>query len=154
MVIELAEPLAHRRDFGSSGFIQRTMKRTFTCLLLGVLLAGCGRRAATIQKELTGTWTRHWGLGFSITNVIAPDGNYESWLFNPTTGTTHTLQGRMIAKHSILIDTVTNDSGTNLQTPRVVQWQIEHIDSNELVIISKILADRPATVVTFEKVER
>lgn len=128
------------------------MKTILTFILLSLLAVGCSRRDATIQKELTGTWTRHPG-SVSIANVIAPDGSYHCQLVGAPNGTTDTLEGTLIAKSGVLIDTVTRDSETNQPTPRVMQWQIVRIDRHELVLSGKIFADQPATVVTFEKAE-
>jgi hypothetical protein len=136
------------------GIIERTVKTILAFVLLSLLLAGCSRRDATIQKELTGTWTRQFGHGFGITNVITPDGSYQCQLVSLTNGTIDSLEGSLIAKNGVLIDTVTKDSDTNQKTPRVMQWQIVHIDRHELVLSGKVLSDTEAIKATFERVER
>jgi hypothetical protein len=136
------------------GIIERTMKTILTFILLSFLLTGCSRRDATIQKELTGAWTRHSGNGFSVTNVIAPDGSYHCQLAGGSNGPVDILEGTLIAKDGVLIDTVTKDSETNQQTPRVMQWQIVHIDRHELVLNGKVFSDREAIKATFDKVGR
>jgi hypothetical protein len=141
-------------QFHTLGIIERTMKTMLTFVLLSFLLAGCSRRDATIQRELTGTWTRDFGNGFRITNVISPDGSYQCQIVGLTNGTIDSLEGRLIAKNGVLIDTVTKDSETNQQTPRVMQWQIVHIDRHELVLSGKVLSDCGAIKATFDKVER
>jgi hypothetical protein len=130
------------------------MKTILTFVLLSFLLAGCSRHDATIQRELTGTWTRQFGNGFRITNVIAPDGSYQCQIVGLTNGTIDSLEGRLIAKNGVLIDTVTKDSDTNQQTPRIMQWQIVHIDSHGLALSGKVLSDAAAIEATFDKVER
>ena len=130
------------------------MKTILAFVLLSLLLAGCSRRDTTIQKELTGTWTRQFGHGYQITNVIAPDGSYQCQIVGLTNGTINSLEGRLIAKNGVLIDTVTKDSNTNQQTPRVMQWQIVHIDRHGLVLSGKVLSDAEPIKATFEKVER
>jgi hypothetical protein len=131
------------------GIIERTMKTTLTFVLLSFLLAGCGHRDARIQSQLTGTWTRHFGNGCSVTNVIAPDGSYHCQLLGGSNGPTDTLEGTMIARNGALIDTVTKDSEMNQPTPRATQCQILRIDGHQLVLrINK------STEVTLDKVER
>ena len=130
------------------------MKTILTFVLLSFLSAGCSRRAATIQKELTGTWTRHFGNGFGITNVIAPDGSYQCQIVGNPNGRIDSLEGTLIAKNGVLIDTVIKDSETNQQTPRVMQWQIVHIDRHELVLSGKVFSDSETIKTTFDKVER
>ena len=126
------------------------MKTILTFVLLSLLLAGCSRRDATIQKELTGTWTRHSGADFAVTNVIAADGSYVCQLFGNPNGRVDTLEGTLIANNGVLIDTVTKDSETNQQTPLVMQWQIVSIDRHELVLSG----NNGATKATLDKVER
>jgi hypothetical protein len=135
---------------GSLGIIERTMKTILTFVLLSLLLVGCSRSDATIQKELTGTWTRHSVVGFAVTNVIAADGSYVCQLFGNPNGRVDTLEGTLIATNGGLIDTVTNDSETNQQTPRAMQWQIVYIDGHGLVLSGNY----GATKATFDKVER
>ena len=130
------------------------MKTILAFVLLSLLLAGCSRRDTTIQKELTGTWTRQLGHGFQITNVIAPDGSYQCQIVGLTNGAIDTLEGSLVAKNGVLIDTVRKDSDTNQQTPRVMQWQIVQIDKHELVLSGKVLSDAGAIKATFEKVEK
>ena len=126
------------------------MKTILTFVLLSFLLTGCGHRDATIQRELTGTWTRHFGNGCSVTNVIAPDGSYHCQLVGGPNGPTDSLEGTLIAKNVALIDTVTKDSETNQQTPRVTQEQIVRIDGHQLVLS----INNVATNMTLDKVER
>ena len=126
------------------------MKSIITFVLLGFLLTGCGQRDATIQRQLTGTWTRHFGNGCSVTNVIAPDGSYHCQLVGGPNGPFDTLGGTIIAKNGVLINTVTKDSETNQQTPRVTQEQIVRIDGHQLVLS----INNAATNVTLNKVER
>jgi hypothetical protein len=125
-----------------------------TFVLLSFLIAGCSRRDAKIQKELTGTWHRDYGHGFQITNVIAADGSYEVQVVGLNNVTVGSSEGSLIAKNGALIDTVTKDGNTNAQTPRVIQWQIVHIDERELVMSSKFNTDKGALVKTYEKVEK
>ena len=124
------------------------MKTVLTFVLMSFLLVGCSRRDATIQNELAGTWVRHFENGFSLTNVIAADGSYQSQLFGLPDGRIDSLKGTWIAKNGVLIDTVTEKSETN-QTPGVMQWQIVHIDRHKLV-----LSNNQVTNATFDKVER
>jgi hypothetical protein len=130
------------------------MKTILTFVLLSFLLAGCSRRDATIQRELAGTWTRHLGDDFRITNVIAADGSYQCQIVGPTNGTVVSLEGTLIAKNGVLIDTVTRNSKENAETPQVIQWQVVHIDRHELVLSGKVLKDGGVIKATFEKVER
>jgi hypothetical protein len=130
--------------------IERTMKTILTFVLLSFFLTGCGHRDASIQRELAGTWTRHFGNGCSVTNVIAPDGTYHCQLVGGPNGPTDTLEGTMIARNGVLIDTVTKDSQTNQQTPRVTQSQIVRIDGHQLVLSINNGASRA----TLDKVER
>ena len=129
------------------------MKAILPFVLLSFLIAGCSRRDATIQKELTGTWYRDVG-GFQITNIIAPDGSYESQVVGANNVTVNSSEGSLIAKNGVLIETTIKNNNTNVQTPQVVQWQIVHIDEHELVISSKFNTDKGALVKTYEKVER
>ena len=118
---------------GRWAFIESTMKTILTFVLLGLLMTACSRRDAAIQKELTGTWTRHLENGVSVTNLVAPDGTYRCQLGGPT-GPTHTLEGTLIAQNGMLIDTLTKDGQTNLPMARVMQWQIVRIDRHELIL--------------------
>ena len=126
------------------------MKTILTFILLSLLAVGCSRRDTTIQKELTGTWTRHSGADFAVTNVIAADGSYVCQLFGNPNSRVDTLEGTLIAKNGVLIDTVTKDSETNQQTPRVMQWQIVRIDEHEL----DLSGNNGGTTSTLYKVER
>ena len=131
----------------------KTMKTILTFVLWSLLsffLTGCDHRDATIQRELTGTWTRHLGNGCSVTNVIAPDGSYHCQLVGGPNGPTDTLEGTMMARNGVLIDTVTKDSQTNQPTPRVTQSQIVRLDGHQLVLSINNGAGR----VTLDKVER
>jgi hypothetical protein len=130
--------------------IESTMKTILTFVLLSFFLTGCGHRDATIQKELAGTWTRHVGNGCIVTNVIAADGSYRCQLVGGPHGPTDTLEGTMIARNGVLIDTVTKDSETNQKTPRVTQEQIVRIDGHQLVLSM----NNGATILTLDKVER
>jgi hypothetical protein len=47
------------------------------------------------------------------------------------------LEGTLIAKDGMLIDTVTNDGQANAHMPQVMQWQIVRIDRHELVLSGK-----------------
>ena len=120
--------------------------------MLTQLLAGCGRRDATIQKESTGTWHRDLDF-FHVTNVIASDGSYQLQVVGVNNVTVNSLEGSLIAKNGVLIETTIRDSNTNVQTPLVVQWQILHIDKHELAISSQFNTDKAALVKTYEKVE-
>ncbi len=122
---------------GRWAFIESTMKSILTFVLLGLLSTACSRRDAAIQRELTGTWTRHLENGVTVTNVVAPDGSYRCQLVSGPTGRTDTLEGTLIATDGTLIDTVTKDSQTNAGIPRVMQWQIVRIDKHELVLSGK-----------------
>ena len=126
------------------------MKTILTFVLLSFFLSGCSQRDAAIQRQLTGTWTRQFGNGFRITNVIAPDGSYQCQIVGLTNGTIDSLEGRLIAKNGVLIDTVTKDSETNQQTPRVSQQQIVRIDGHQLVLS----INNVATNMTLDKVKR
>ena len=139
----LSAPVAHLA-------VKRTMKMILTFVLLSFVLTGCGQRDATIQRQLTGTWTRHFGNGCSVTNVIAPDGSYHCQLVGGPNGPTNTLEGTLIAKNGVLIDTVTKDSETNQQTPRVTQEQIVRIDGHQFVVS----INNGATTATLDKVDR
>jgi hypothetical protein len=130
------------------------MKTMLAFVLLSFLMAGCNRRDATIQKELTGTWHRDYGHGFQITNVIAADGSYQAQVVGLNNVTVGGSEGSLIAKNGVLTDTMTKNSNTNVQTPQVVQWQIVHLDERELVMSSKFNTDKGAFVKTYEKVER
>jgi hypothetical protein len=131
------------------------MKTILTFVLLSLLLTGCSRRDTTIQKELTGTWTRHFGNGLAITNIIMPNGSYQCQIVGLPNGTIDSLEGSMIAKNGVLIDTVTKDSSdTNQQTPRVIQWEIVHIDKHELTLSGKVYSDAAPIKTTMEKVEK
>jgi len=126
-------------------------KTTITFALLSFLFTGCGRSDATIQRELTGTWARHFGNGCSVTNVIALDGSYRCQLVGGSNGPTDILEGRLIAKNGVLIDTITKNSETNQQTPQVTQYQIVRIDGKQLVLsINK----GTTNVMILDKVER
>ena len=113
------------------------MKTIRTFVLLGLLLTGCSRRDAAIQRELTGTWTCHFENGATVTNVVAPGGGYRCQLVGGPSGPTTTLEGTLIARNGMLIDTVTGDSHTNARLPRVMEWQIVRIDRHELVLSGK-----------------
>jgi len=113
------------------------VKSILTFVLLGFLLTGCSRRDATIQRELTGTWTRHFENGVNVTNVIAPDGSYRCQLVGGPGGSTHSLEGTLVAKDGMLIDTMTSDGQANAHMPQVMQWQIVRIDRHELVLSGK-----------------
>ena len=141
---------------GSAFFVRHhytLMKYTIPFILLIFLLVGCNRRDATIQRELTGTWHRDVG-GFQVTNVIAADGSYQVQVVGLNNITVGTSEGSLIAKNGVLIDTMTKNSVTNVQTPKVVQWQIVRIDKRELVMSSTFNTDKGALVKTYEKVER
>jgi hypothetical protein len=125
------------------------MKTILTFVLTSLLLAGCSRRDATIQGNLTGTWTHDWGNGIHGTSVIASDGGYQCEISGFTNGRVVRLEGTMIVKHGVLIDTLTTDSQTNAQTPRIFQWQIDHMNNHEFVLSSTNLT----TKAIFNKVE-
>jgi hypothetical protein len=129
------------------------MKAILTFVFLSFLSAGCSRSDATIQRELTGTWARYFRNGVSITSVIAPDGSYKCQFVGLTKGTIESLEGMLIAKNGVLIDTVTKDSETNLKTPRVIQWQVVQIDRHKLILRAKVLTDAEDTTATFDRVE-
>jgi len=124
--------------------------KTITFALLSFLLTGCGRSDATIQKELAGTWTRHFGNGGSITNVIALDGSYHCQLVYGSNEPAKTMEGTLIVKNGVLIDAVTKDIEPNLGAPRVAQEQIFHIDRHQLVLS----INNGTAKMTFDKVER
>jgi PBP1b-binding outer membrane lipoprotein LpoB len=154
------------------------MKIILTLVLLSFLMAGCSRHGATIQKEsngttdatntftsvlssdttiqneLIGTWHRDFGHGFQITNVITADGSYQGRVVGLNNVTVGSSEGSLIAKNGVLIDTMTKNSNTNVQTPQVVQWQIVHIDKHELVMSSQFNTDKEPLVKTYEKVEQ
>jgi hypothetical protein len=130
------------------------MKTILTFVLLSFLIAGCSRRDATIQKELIGTWYRDFGHGFQITNVIAADGSYRVQVVGLNNITVGTSEGSLIAKNGVLIDTLIKNSNTNVQTPKVVQWQIIHIDKHELIMSSQFNTNKGALIKTYEKVEK
>jgi hypothetical protein len=134
----------------SLGIIDTLMKTILTFVLTSLLLAGCSRHDAMIQSNLTGTWTHDWGQGIHSTSVIASDGDYQCEIFGLTNGRVVRLEGTMIVKHGVLIDTVTTDSQTNAQTPRVQQLLIDHMNNHEFVLSSPNLT----TKAIFEKVER
>jgi hypothetical protein len=151
------------------------MKSLLTFVLLSFSIAGCSRRDATVQKELTqasgttnalppflsndatiqkgliGTWHRDSG-GFQVTNVIALDGSYQGKVVGVNNITVNSSEGSFIAKNGDLIVTTTKNSNTNMQTPHVVQWQIVHLDEHELVMSSKFNTDKEPLVKTYEKV--
>ena len=140
-------------QFFSLGIIELTVKTILTFVLLSFLITGCSRRDATIQKELAGTWHRAAG-GFQVTNVIAADGSYQVQVVGLNNVTVGITEGSLIAKNGLLIDTMTKNSNTNVQTPKVVQWQIVHIDKHELVMSSQFNTDKGPLEKTYERVER
>jgi hypothetical protein len=151
------------------------MKSSLTFVLLSFLIAGCSRRDAAVQKELTeassttnafspflsndatiqkeliGTWHRDSG-SFQVTNVIAWDGSYHGMVVGANNITVNSSEGSFIAKNGDLIVTTTKNSNTNMQTPQVVQWQIVHLDERELVMSSKFNTDKEPLVKSYEKV--
>jgi hypothetical protein len=103
---------------------------------------------------LIGTWYRDFGHGFQITNVIAADGSYRVQVVGLNNITVGTSEGSLIAKNGVLIDTLIKNSNTNVQTPKVVQWQIIHIDKHELIMSSQFNTNKGALIKTYEKVEK
>jgi len=128
------------------------MKYTIPFILITFLLAGCSRRDATIQKELTGTWHRDYYHTWQITNVIASDGKCQSQVFGSNNVMVSSSEGSLIAKNGVLIQTMIQKSDTNMQTPQVVQWQIVHLDKHKLVM--KFVSNKGDLVKTYERVER
>lgn len=120
--------------------------------LFGFLLTGCNPsdNDAAIQKKLVGTWTHNFSNGCSVTNVIAVDGSYYCQLVAGPNGPTDIMEGALIARKGILIDTVTKDSQTNQQTPRVTQYQILHLDGKQLVLS----INKKTTNVVMDKVQK
>jgi hypothetical protein len=81
------------------------MRNTITLIFLGLLLTGCGRHDAQLQKAITGSWSD--GFFFKIT--LAPDGSWESQWARPTNGLTYlTYQGTWAVKDGLLVSTLTN----------------------------------------------
>jgi len=104
-----------------------------------------------VQRELTGTWHRNYG-GSQITNVIASDGGLQSQAFGLNNIMVSSSEGSLIAKNGVLIQTMIKNSDTNLQMPRVEQWQIVHLDKHKLVM--NFVSNKGDFVKTYERVER
>jgi major membrane immunogen (membrane-anchored lipoprotein) len=126
------------------------MKHTIPLILLTLLLAGCGRRDAKIQQQMTGTWVVHYGGDIRCTNIIRPDGDYSATVTGFPDDHSISIEGTILAKGGDLIETITSDSETNQPVPIVVRGHIISLDDHQMV--TKWDAKQPTTTVA-QKVE-
>jgi major membrane immunogen (membrane-anchored lipoprotein) len=111
------------------------MRNVVEMMVVGLLLAGCGRRDdAEIQDKLTGTWVFDFGNGVQSTVVQHQDGSYRTHITGFTDGSVHILEGTMLAKDGVLIDTITNDNRTNEPVPRSSRVRIVRLNDHEMVL--------------------
>jgi len=109
------------------------MKHTIVFIFLGLLLTGCGRHDAELQKKMAGSWSG--GVFFKMT--LAPDGSYVSeWAH--TNGLTYlTYQGTWAVRDGQLISTLTNciaQDTTNFEAVGSVhRFKIVQADDSSLV---------------------
>jgi hypothetical protein len=109
------------------------MKYTITFIFLSLLLTGCGRRDAKIQRELTGTWVVDSGVGISDRTVIHSDGSFECQETGYTNGSVVSFEGTLLAKDGELVETVTKHSQKGTPVPFVLHIHIIRFDGHELV---------------------
>jgi hypothetical protein len=107
------------------------MKTPFKIVALGLLLFGCGRGGAQLQKEVAGNWT----LGSYFQMSLSPDGSFIShWT---TTNVNLTYQGTWKIEGASLVSTITNcmaEGTTNYERVGSVEhWAIIRADSTGLV---------------------
>ena len=107
------------------------MKTPFIIATLCLLLFGCGRGDAQLQKEVTGDWTR--GSYFQMS--LSPDGSFVSrWAI---TNVNLTYQGTWKIEGGSMVSTITNciaEGTTNYERVGSVEhWAIIRVDSTGLV---------------------
>ena len=112
------------------------MRHTVTLLFLGLLLTGCGRHDAQLQKAIAGCWSR--GLFFKMT--LSPDGSFVSDCTH-TNGLTYlTYQGTWSVRDGQLISTITNciaQDTTNFEAVGSVdRSKIVQADDSNLVYVA------------------
>jgi hypothetical protein len=107
------------------------MKTPFTIVALSLVLFGCGRRDAHLQKEVVGNWTRDSHFQMSL----SPDGSFVSHWTN--TNKSLTYQGTWMIQEGSLVSTITNciaDGYTNFErVGSVERWPVVRADSTDLV---------------------
>src|SRR5260221_7266894 len=108
-----------------------------------VLFVGCSRRGdAGVRKNLPGTWVVSGvypsGGDFKSTITVAPNGSYTCQII--THGTSNSvrmfeLEGKLLVKDGVLIDTMTKHSNTNAtHLPVTYRGRILRADKRELVV--------------------
>ena len=114
------------------------MKTIPTILALSLLLTACGRRNSQISKlsdaqlgrQIAATWTQEGGQSLTI----SPDGSFSSsW----SSGNKFLkYQGTWLVKDQMLVETVTNASGTMPHYPvgGVERVKIIQVDDSRLAI--------------------
>jgi hypothetical protein len=107
------------------------MKTSFTMVALSLVLFGCGRRDAQLQKEVVGNWTRDGYFQMSL----SPDGSFVShWA---TTNMSLTYQGTWKIQDGSMVSTITNcmaEGTTNYErVGSVDSFKIIRSDSTGLV---------------------
>ncbi|HEY1718687.1 MAG TPA: hypothetical protein VGH42_10415 [Verrucomicrobiae bacterium] len=117
--------------------MQNIEHSTFNCFIfifLGLLLTGCGRSDAKIQRQLTGTWVEK-GDSFRSTRAVSPSGNFDFEITGLTNGITVKEEGTLLAKDGDLIITVTNDSRTNATLmAHGLHGRIVSLNNDDLVV--------------------
>jgi len=108
-----------------------SLKTSFTIVALSLVLFGCGRRDAQLQKEIVGNWTLDGYFQMSL----SPDGRFVShWT---TTNTSVTYQGTWKIQRGSMVSTLTNciaDGTTNYERVGSVDgYKIIRVDSTGLV---------------------
>jgi hypothetical protein len=107
------------------------MKTAFTIVTLSLVMFGCGRRDAQLQKEVVGDWTRDGYFEMSL----SPDGSFVShWT---TTNKNLTYQGTWKIQDGSVVSTITNciaEGTTNYErVGSVERWAVIRADSTGLV---------------------
>ena len=126
---------------GSAFFVRQhytLMKYTIIVIMLGLLATGCSRRDSQVSKQndaqlgrqIAATWTQAGGQSLTI----SPDGSFSSrW----SSGNKFlNYQGTWFVKDQMLVQTVTNVSGTMSHYPvgGVVRVKIIQVSDSQLAI--------------------
>jgi hypothetical protein len=115
----------------SLGRIARTMRFTFTFVLLSLLFIGCSRRDAKFRDQVTGTWT----LNDKFETRLSADGSFVShWALS---NKSLTYQGTWKIQDAVMVSTLTNciaEGTTNFERVGSVDYfAIIRADSTGLV---------------------
>jgi hypothetical protein len=133
--LALSVPLSRftSRVGGGSAFVVRHHLDAPVIVLISLLVVGCGHSDAKIQQGLAGTWDIDKGFGVHGTVVTDLDGNYKSQFTGYKDGHISIVEGTLLVKDGVLVDTVTKDNATNA-VPRIYRGQIVRIDKDEFVM--------------------